>query len=242
MKKIIDILAIALPALIIILGLILAFSANKKRNYNGLILFFAVLLLMLGIIRYTFFSGGNNNNSDPKPEPLAVSKHSDAFNQSVGTLLNAYHGMTEAFVNWDTTGINKYAIDLKTSLDSLKVEELQKDSLIYLSVLDPLGNSKAEVASIIADPSIAEKRGSLNVLSDNIRNLLVIVKYDQAKLYWQECPMAFGDKIPGNWLSKTAEVRNPYLGTSDPKYGNSMLECGGPKDTINFMVPDTLKK
>ncbi|MBO9657999.1 MAG: DUF3347 domain-containing protein, partial [Chitinophagaceae bacterium] len=54
------------------------------------------------------------------------------------------------------------------------------------------------------------------------------------KIYWQECPMAFGEDQSGFWLSKTDSVRNPYLGTSHPKYKDGMLHCGAPKDTINF--------
>ncbi|MBK5272044.1 MAG: DUF3347 domain-containing protein, partial [Bacteroidia bacterium] len=102
--------------------------------------------------------------------------------------------------------------------------------------------ARIETGSIIADPSIIEKTGSLNILSDNLRNLLVIVKYDRAKVYWQECPMAFGEDNPGNWLSKTVDVRNPYPGTKDPKSGSDMLNCGGPKDTINFIVSDSIQK
>ena len=233
MKKIIDILGIVLPLLII--GLALAKSFNRTRSYNGLIMFSAIILLLAGLVRFFFFTGSSSSSSDSEPQPISVSSHSSAFNQSLSVVLDNYYAMSEGFVNWDTATVNRYANGLKVSLDSLKLEELQKDSLIYLSALDPINNAKAEIASIVADPSLAEKRGSLNVLSDNLRNLLVIVKYNQAKVYWQECPMAFGDDIPGNWLSASQAVRNPYLGTKDPKYGNSMLECGGPKDTINFM-------
>ena len=122
--------------------------------------------------------------------------------------------------------------------------ELKKDTTgIYESALDPLANSKTEVASILADPSFAEKKGSLNILSDNLRILLISVKYDRAKLYWQECPMAFGEDRPGNWLSKSKEVRNPYMGVNDPQYGDKMLNCGGPKDTIKFeMIVDSTKR
>jgi hypothetical protein len=66
---------------------------------------------------------------------------------------------------------------------------------------------------------------------------LTAVKYDRAELYWQECPMAFGEDRPGNWISKTKDVRNPYLGTKDPQYGNKMLNCGAPKYTIKFDPP-----
>src|SRR5204863_6192086 len=127
-------------------------------------------------------------------------------------------------------------------LDSVQINELQKDTVIYLTALDPLANAKTEINSILADPSINEKRGSLNILSDNIRSLLVTVKYDQAKIYWQECPMAFGEEKPGNWLRKTMVVGIPYLGTKDQKLGDNMWECGGPKDTINFMMADTTRK
>jgi len=253
MKKIIDILAIVLPVLLLLMGLwglpnknISAenrkVSSYKTRFLSTLRVLFILLLLLIGIIRYLFFGNGGSNHSNTKPEPLTVSKHSEIFNKSMQAMLNSYYQLTEAFVNWDTVSINKYSNELKTTLDSVQINELQKDTVIYLTALDPLANAKTEINSILADPSINEKRGSFNILSDNIRSLLVIVKYDQAKIYWQECPMAFGEERPGNWLSKTIDVRNPYLGTKDPNHGNSMLECGGPKDTINFMMADTTRK
>jgi len=147
--------------------------------------------------------------------------------------------MSEGFVNWDTSVVNREGSLLKSALDSLKIDELKKDTLIYLTVLDPLANAKTEVATIISNPSLDNKRKSLNILSDDLIQLIRTVKYDRSKLYWQECPMAFGDDQPGYWLSKTDAVRNPYLGTSHPKYKDGMLKCGGPKDTINFMVQDT---
>ena len=243
MKKVIDILGIVLPALIIILCVIRIF-VKKTKGVNGLTIFLAILLLLGGTIRYFFFSGGGSNNTEHSRPSLPVSKHSDAFNKSMGDILNAYYKMTEGFVNWDTAVINSSGNQLKISLDSLNLEELKKDTTgIYESALDPLANSKTEVASILADPSFSEKRGSLNILSDNLRILLIAVKYDRAKLYWQECPMAFGEDRPGNWLSKSKEVRNPYLGTKDPQYGDKMLNCGEPKDTIKFEPPaDSIKK
>jgi hypothetical protein len=253
MKKIIDILAIVLPILLLLMGLwglpnknISAenrkVSSYKTRFLSAVRVIFILLLLLIGIIRYLFFSNGGSNHSNTKAEPLTVSKHSEIFNKSMQSMLNSYYQLTEAFVNWDTVSINKYGNELKMALDSVQINELQKDTVIYLTALDPLANAKTEINSILADPSINEKRGSFNILSDNIRSLLVIVKYDQAKIYWQECPMAFGEEKPGNWLSKTVDVRNPYLGTKDPNHGNSMVECGGPKDTINFMMADTTRK
>jgi hypothetical protein len=242
MKKYIDILGIVLPAIIIILGIIRVF-VKKTSGVNGLTMILAILLLVIGLVRYFVFAGGGgSSHSGNKPQSLAVSKHSEAFNNSVEDMLTAYYKMTEGFVNWDTTVINNAGYELRSAMDSLKIDELKKDSIIYQTALDPYNNAKIELSAILADPAIEEKRGSLNILSDNLRNLLVIVKYDRAKVYWQECPMAFGEERPGNWLSKTDAVRNPYLGSKDPKHGDKMLECGGPKDTINFVVTDTTKQ
>lgn len=244
LKKIIDILGIVLPALIIILGIIRIFVKNTK-GVNGLTMLLAILLLAAGTIRILFYpTKGASNHSGPKPVSLPVSKHSEAFNRSMENMLNAYYEMTEGFVNWDTAIIHSSGDQLRKSLDSLGLDELKKDTTgIYETALDPLANAKTEIASILADPSLAEKRGSLNILSDNLRTLLIAVKYDRAKIYWQECPMAFGEDRPGNWLSRTIDVRNPYLGTKDPQYGDKMLNCGGPKDTIKFEPPaETTKR
>lgn len=236
MKNIVDILGIAFPALIIVLEFFRLFSVAQSgrriKAINGLIMLLAFLLLLAGLIRYLFFAGSSSHNSEPRPVPLTVSKHSDIFNQSAENMLNAYYKMTEGFVNSDTTTINHFGAELKLTLDSFKVDELQKDTIIYETVLDPLANAKTEVASILADPSISEKRGSLNILSDNLRNLLVIVKYDRAKIYWLECDKAFGDDKPGNWLSPSEQSANPY----------GQEDCAEIKTNINFVPVDTTKK
>ena len=234
MKKIVDIFGIVLPSILILLGFIKLFSNSKTKSFNGLTMFIAILLLLVGVIRYLFLSSGDSHESGPKLVPLSVSKHSDFFNQSVASFLDAYYIMTGAFMKDDTALIGRSATQFKMTLDSFKVDELKQDTLIYETALEPLFNAKAEVESIIMDPSLPEKKASLNILSDHIRNLLVTIKYDQAKVYWQECPMAFGEEKPGNWLSSTNAVKNPYL--------SKMPECGGPKDTINFMMTDSTKR
>lgn len=230
MKNIIELLGIILPALIIILGIIRVF-AKKTQGINGLTMLFAILLLIIGFIQYFIFKDSSSGNNEPKPPPLAVSKHSAVFNQSIEKVLNAYFRMTDAFVNNDISAINQFGNELKTDLDSLKLEELKADTLIYETALQPFDNAKAEIASIVADPSIDEKRGSLNIFSNEFYTLLRTVRYDLAKVYWKECPFAFGDSKPGNWLSKTEETLNPY-GKED---------CAIVRSMINFVPADSSK-
>ena len=231
MKKVIDILGIILPAFIIILGIIRIF-VQKTKGVNGLIMLLAILLLLAGLIRFFVFGGSNANHNESKPLPLTVSKHSKAFNLSLENVLNAYYKMTDCFVNGDTSTINQSGSNLKMTLDSFKVEELKQDSLIYETALQPLQNIKSEIASIIADPSITEKRGSLNICSSELFTLLSTVRYDLAKLYWLECAAAFGEDKPGNWLSKTEQSTNPY----------GQRDCTDVKTNINFVPADTTKK
>jgi hypothetical protein len=210
MKNILSLLAIVLPALIIILGIAKLFL--KKTSWaNGLTMLFAILLLLIGLLRHFVFpDGGSSHRSGEKPKPLAVSKHGEEFNRSFESVLNNYYELTTAFTRNDAAYITNAAQNLKASLDSFRINDLKVDSIIYQTALQPYENAKAETASIIADPSMEEKKGSYNILSNEIFNLATTARYDLAKLYWLECEKAFGEDKPGNWLSKTEKAENPY--------------------------------
>ena len=155
MKNTIDILAIVLPALLILFGLLRYFlpGLNKyaegntvktpggAKMLNGLGNLFILILLIAGIARYLFFAnvapGGNHSN----PKPLTVSKHSETFNQSVESVLDAYYKLSDGFVKWDTTLVKQYAGQLKTALDGFDIDELKADTTgIYESALDPIAD------------------------------------------------------------------------------------------------------
>ena len=70
------------------------------------------------------------------------------------------------------------------------------------------------------------------MISENLYPFLKTIKYEGPKLYWQNCPMAFGEDKEANWISNTKEIINPYLGKNHPEYKSSMLHCGEIKDTI----------
>lgn len=202
------------------------------------------VLLLLGIILvacgvWYFAVKGNKKPAHVKESvPLAVSRHSDSFNLAIKSILTAYYDLSESMVNWDTAVVTKNIAALQVALNGFNVEDLKKDTTgIYESALDPYVNMRNEVAGMATLPTLDARRSSFNNMSDNLRTLLLVTQYDRAKVYWQECPMAFGDNKPGNWLSATEDIRNPYLGTKHPQYKDEMLHCGGTKDTINFTVP-----
>ena len=169
-----------------------------------------------------------------KQVALGVSKHSDSFNTALSAALNDYDKLTETFVNWDSAAASATAQTLANDLGGLKLEELKRDSLgIYETAASFVDNSKADLQTIATVKNIRPQREAFNDLSDNLHQFLNTVKYDREKLYLQECPMAFDDTKPGQWISKKEEIRNPYMGLRHPTYGRGMITCGETKQTIN---------
>jgi hypothetical protein len=199
-----------------------------------------LLLLVSAAVLYFFVFNKKKdektgNTGEQNAASVVISKHSEAFNQSVEKFMNAYYTLIEGFVNWDTAVISKESVSFKAALDSFKIDDLKTDSLLFTDATRIWNAVKAETAGIVGDNDLAEQRGSLNILSQALYDLLNKVQYDKAKVYYQECPMAFNDVEKGNWLSEKSAIRNPYLGTSHPKYHSGMLKCGGTKDSVNFV-------
>jgi hypothetical protein len=195
-----------------------------------------VVFAILGTVTWYFFvTRKKPKDETPKPQPIAVSTHSDSFNVSVNKALANYYALTEDFVNWNAPAINAKAGDLKTSLDQVNMNELKKDTPIYETAVSYVDAAKAELDNMKQAADITGKRRSLHSLTQNMYDLLRTIRYDGAKIYLQECPMAFNDEEPGDWLSQSDAVRNPYLGLHHPKYKSGMIECGSTKDTLNFI-------
>jgi hypothetical protein len=207
--------------------------------------FLLIALIISALVLWKFVFKKESKPVGPKPEGLTVSKHSHSFNESMSKAMDSYYTLTESFVNWDTTKINASLADLKVSVDSIRVDEMQKDTAIYPTVQSQWESIKAEIIGMQADTSLYEKRESLNMLSQQLFDLLRIVKYDAAKVFYHECPMALNNyESSAFWLSTNSETknrRNPYLGLHDPKFGKAMLTCGQTRDSINFEGASTGK-
>ena len=197
-----------------------------------------IILAIIIVVGWRFIFPKKRADNGPKPEGLTVSKHTDSFNQSMMAAMNSYYAVTESFVNWDTAKIKTSLAEFKTSVDSLRIQEMEKDSAIYPTAQSQWESIKAEIMGMQSDTGIYEKRESLNMLSQQLFDLLRIVKYDAAKVFYQECPMALNNyETAAFWLSTEGDSkkrRNPYLGLHDPKYGRAMLTCGSTRDSINF--------
>lgn len=197
--------------------------------------FLGLLVLILAIAGYYWykFSTVAGGNSGPKQEAIVLKKHSAIFNAAVSNAINAYFDMSASFVEGDILNAKANTRKFIQLMDSIPMDELKKDTTnIYDIALNSFSSIKSNAESILVMTDILEMRKDFSMVSENLYPFFKIINYEGEKLYWQNCPMAFGDDKGANWVSKTTEVINPYLGKNHPEYKGTMLHCGMVKDTI----------
>ena len=193
-----------------------------------------LLLVGAGIVLWLVLARPQKREEPEKQQAIVVSKHSASFNSALTTALNDYNKLSEQFVNWDSTAANATAQALIKDMENVPMNELQKDSsAIYETAIMFVDNVKGDAQTIANEKNIRPQREAFNSLTENFYQFLNTVRYDQQKLYLQECPMAFDDTKPGLWLSEKEEIRNPYLGLHHPTYGKGMISCGETKTELN---------
>ena len=194
-----------------------------------------LVLLIAGFCVYWFmFRTQPSRNSGPKQQPLTLKKHSLEFNQSVATAMNAYFDMKNAFVDADTAKAKEACRKFIGLIDSIKLDELKKDTAsIFETAAANLDDVKLNAASLLTQTDITEMRQDFRMVSDILYpSFFIAINYEGPNMYWQNCPMAFGEDKAASWISSTVEVINPYLGSNHPEHKATMLHCGEIKDTI----------
>ena len=200
-----------------------------KKALLGLLI---VILAIAGYVWYKFSNAGGDGGGT-KQVALTLKKHSDTFNLAVANAMGAYFDMSAAFVDADIAKVKTSAGKFIQLLDTIPMDELKNDTAnIYAVAMGTFKGIKSNAQSILAMTDIQEMRKDFSMVSENLYPFFKIINYEGEKMYWQNCPMAFGDEKEANWLSKTKEVINPYLGKNHPEFKATMLHCGMVKDTI----------
>lgn len=183
---------------------------------------------------WLFFKGsGKKGNAEIKEGPVAVQKHSNLFNDRVTAAINSYMLLKDAFVNADTALARQLASEFVSTVDKIPLDELKNDDPKILSAAQQqISDIKANSAPIAQGENLNEMRHDFYMVSENMYPFLNTIGYEGQKLYWQNCPMAFGEGQEANWLSYTRQINNPYLGKNHPEFKGSMLHCGEVKDSI----------
>lgn len=206
-------------------------SFGKKVYMKKVLLLIIILLVASGIYWFQFKS--SNSTLITKDGPLKAKKHSQQFNTRLDTMLSAYFNLKNAFVNADTLAAKQAAHKFLSSSDSLQLDELKKDtSGIAETAGMQLNDIKTNAESLLKQQNITDMRQDFRGISENVYPLLKTIHYEGKTLYWQNCPMAFGEGKEANWISNTAEIINPYMGKFNPEFKSGMLHCGETKDSI----------
>ena len=196
-------------------------------------IFLIAVLLVVAFVVYWFKFRADDNTEGPKQVALKVGKHSQAFNSSIDSFVYAYLEIKNAFVEADSLKAKQAGNGFIAFLSKVNIDELKKDTTsIFETASGFLNDVKASAESMGKGQTITDMRQDFKSISDNMYPFLRAIHYEGKKLYWQICPMAFGEDKPANWISNTEEIVNPYMGKYHPEYKSSMLHCGEVQDTI----------
>jgi hypothetical protein len=180
-----------------------------------------------------FFIKKDTHETEPKQKAIKINRHSREFNQSISDAINNYLSLKNAFVDADTLNVKLNGQKFIATINSVKIDELRKDdSTILLAAQQEISDIKANAEAMLQENNLTEMRQDFRMVSENLYPFLKTIGYEGQKLYWQNCPMAFGENKEGNWLSNTSEIINPYLGKNHPEFKSTMLGCGETKDSL----------
>ena len=197
--------------------------------------FILLIVLLIVFAAYWFmFRKKSGPSNDIKPEPIALKKHSQAFNAGVDKMVNAYLDIKDAFVEADTLKAKQKTSEFISLLDSIHIDELKNDTAIIIeSAKSSISDIRSNAVSLLAQTDITEMRQDFRMITEMMYPAFFkTINYEGPKLYLENCPMAFGEDKAANWISNSTEIVNPYLGKHHPEYKATMLHCGEVKDTI----------
>lgn len=199
------------------------------------VLAIAFLIIIVFGAWWLFFKtdkDSSGNNTDSINTTQTAKKHSDVFNDDIDRTINSYLVMKDAFVESDTGSIKSASFAFITRLDSMNLSDLQNaDAVVLTEANQRVSEMKTNATPILQETDLTAMRHNFENISENLYPFLRTIGYEGQKLYWQNCPMAFGDD-GANWISNTSEIVNPYLGKHHPEFKSAMLHCGENMDSI----------
>jgi hypothetical protein len=209
-------------------------ALTSHKTLTGMKRILAIIFLAVVLFcAYWFFFKKDTHVSQPKQQAIKLQKHSQEFNTSIANAVNSYLDMKNAFVEADTVTIKVKGQKFISTVDSLQLNDLKKDdSTILLSAQQNVSDIRANAEAMLQEKDITEMRQDFRMISEDLYPFLKTIGYEGEKLYWQNCPMAFGEDKEANWLSNTTEIINPYLGKHHPEFKASMVGCGETKDSL----------
>jgi hypothetical protein len=195
------------------------------------------VLFFLSVLSFLASCAGSAPESTPqttKDIPLKTVSLDAATTAELSSLLSAYEGLRDGLVEYDSVQVDTLAIQLSARLEGISFARLS-DSAVSNRLTAHLKDMATATASVPAEKTLEGKKRRFSDLSNAFYALLQQAEFDQSVVYRQTCPMAFNDNEAASWVSRSAEIMNPYLGRKHPKYASGMLHCGEITDSVRFI-------
>ncbi|MFC6100949.1 DUF3347 domain-containing protein [Olivibacter domesticus] len=170
-------------------------NACKPRN--------SLLIMMLMVIFAACNGSGQNNKSDGVDTSSTVTAEGIILEDDTLTnVLAAYMQLKDALVASDA----KIAGEASDKLaENLKIIHGCENTAI---LAQELANSN----------DLTLQRTAFSTISKDLIAMYQHASLNSGEIYVMHCPM-YNNKQGGDWLSTSAEIKNPY-------FGNEMLTCG----------------
>ncbi len=196
------------------------------------ILILATTILLMVIYRFCLYKP--NKPQQEVEKKSYQTKHSASFDSSINQIVSTYLSLKDAFVDADSLKIKKTGSEFFQAVNNLDTNLLRNDTLcmydLAMSILQDMGKN---ASMILNKNDLTDMRKDFSSLTDVMYPAFFqTIHYEGSTLYLQNCPMAFQDEIPANWISNSNQIENPYLGKKHPVYKATMLHCGEVKDSI----------
>ncbi|MCO6496216.1 MAG: DUF3347 domain-containing protein [Chitinophagaceae bacterium] len=201
------------------------------KRVIGLVAMIAIIVFGFWLYFEKTYKGASEEKE--KADPVQVLKHSEVFNSQVDQALYAYMDMKDALVEADSVSAKDKAAAFGSAMGNIQLDELKEDEAEIKSGAEHLiAQIQQAVTSIGSKENLEGMRRDFKDISDNMYPLLKTIGYEGKKLYWDLCPMAFGEEA-ANWLSFSSDIVNPYLGKKHPVFKSGMLNCGEVVDSLS---------
>lgn len=145
---------------------------------------------------------------------FAQSKNDAAFNQ----LLAAYYDLKNALAADKQDVAKEKANALSNKVDAIHHKDLPAAQ--HMLWMEQSKIIKAKASELAAGKDIKAQRKSFESLSSAMIKTVRNIKFNNATVYVQHCPMA-----KASWLNEKENIENPY-------YGSMMFDCGDVSETI----------
>ena len=165
----------------------------------------------------TGHEGHNGHTNETSKEISHEINWDNALEKKFISLVNAYTDLKDAFVTSDARVASTKSESFRNALDSMTATQREK----LKGNWKMLYTASMEITLLNA---IDNQRIHFQRISDMMINLSKGFSTFEQPLYVQYCPMA-NNNNGAYWLSKEAQIRNPY-------FGDKMLRCGEVKQTL----------